>query len=237
MLRILAPAALIAAIGAIGLAASPKSCVLRAKPARADKGSFVKSELRAPLAIYFGRVEGTDIRLALPARPPELVGIGFHQAQNPRARPVAPIGRWLSKDSTRAARREVRTAHGRVVMFQMTSRGRGTSLRTAMDVVVRDGTLIVSPVSGEVTLIKHYRLYGRYDDLQIEIRPDGHPELRVVGIHMQGLMIQEGDRVEAGETALGKPRRFEFDSQVDRYVGGHHEHSHFQVNPYPPVKY
>jgi hypothetical protein len=212
----------------------PRACAMRPKPAHAERRQTSVNPV--PAVRYFAKVAGTDIRLAVPASPSELIGIGLHQAENTRARPLEPIGRWVSKDSTTQAHAAVRRAHGRVVVFQMTSRGRGTSLRTAADCVVRPGTWICSPVSGEVTLIKHYWLYGRYRDMHVEIRPVGHPELRVACIHLRDLQVNEGDRVIAGETVIGHPRRFDFDSQVDRYVGGKWEHTHFQVNPYPPAK-
>lgn len=221
----------IAAVVVAGAVAGAHACS-RTRAKKADNA--VTAAL--PAVRYFARVQGTSIRLALPASPPELVAVGFHQAENPRSRNLTPIMDWLSDDDTAQAVKLVRAESGReIVMFQQRSRGRGTGQQTAADVAVKEGTLIVSPVDGEVTLVKRYKLYGRYDDLHVEIRPDGHDELRVVGIHMQDLMVSEGDRVQAGRTTLGRTKRFPFDYQIDRYIGYRVPHTHFQVNPYPPV--
>lgn len=223
----------IAAVVVLGAVAGARAC----SQARANKPKEAVTAA-LPTVRYFARVQGTGIRLALPASPPELVAVGFHQAENPKSRNLTPIMDWLSDDSTAEAAKLVRAESGReVVMFQQRSRGRGTGQQTAADIAVKEGTLIVSPVDGEVTLVKRYRLYGRYDDLHIEIRPAGHDELRVVGIHMQDVMVEEGDRVEAGRTALGRTKRFPFEYQIDRYIGFRVPHTHFQVNPYPPVSF
>lgn len=186
----------------------------------------------------FARLRGAKLMLALPAAPPELIAVGFHQAQNPRARQLVPVLPWLSTDDNTEAARRVRAARGKgIVMFTMNSRGRGTAKTTAADVVVKPDTLVVSPVTGKVTLVKRYKLYGRYDDLHVEIRPDGMDDVRVAMIHVRDIIVREGDRVSAGRTVIAKPRQFGFDAQIDRYVSGHWEHVHIQVNPYPPEKY
>jgi murein DD-endopeptidase MepM/ murein hydrolase activator NlpD len=223
--------AVIAAVVVVGAVAGARAC----SQARAKKPKKVVTAA-LPTVRYFARIQGTSIKLALPASLPELVAVGFHQAENPRSRNLTPIIDWLSDDDTAQAVKLVRSETGReIVMFQQRSRGRGTGQQTAADIAVKEGTLITSPVTGEVTMVKRYRLYGRYDDLHVEIRPDGHDDLRVVGIHMQDLMVEEGDRVEAGRTTLGRTKRFPFEYQIDRYIGYRVPHTHFQVNPYPPV--
>lgn len=228
------PVLAVMVIAAVVVAAAVVGARACSRPRQEKPKKAVTAAL--PTVRYFARVQGTSIRLALPASPPELVAVGFHQAENPRSRNLAPIIDWLSDDDTAQAVKAVRAESGReIVMFQQRSRGRGTGQQTAADVAVKEGTLIVSPVDGEVTQVKHYRLYNRYDDLHVEIRPEGHDELRVVGIHLQDLMVEEGDRVEAGRTTLGTTKRFPFEYQIDRYIGFKVPHTHFQVNPYPPV--
>jgi len=223
--------ALVAVLG-IGLGAR---ALLGPKKPKTVKQSPV---VRIAEPVRFARVKGTGITLALPANPPELIAIGFHQAENPRSRDLVPLLDWLPTDDNTQAVALVRDGWGKkVVMFQLNSRGRGTGLDTAADVAVRDGTLVVSPVAGTVTLVKHYKLYGRYEDVHIEIEPTGHPELRVAAIHLDDIAVEEGDVLVAGRTVIGRPRRFSFAAQIDRYIGRKVEHTHFQVNPYPPVKY
>lgn len=225
----------LAIVGGLAITVVAARTVLTGTQARARKAAG-ESRAVQPQITRFARVRGTRLVLALPAQPPELIGIGFHQAENPRSYELVPLLPWLSRDdSTEAAHRVLKGRGREVVMFQMNSRGRGTKQTTAADVVVKDRTMVVSPLDGRVTLIKHYRLYGRYDDLHVEIEPDGYPQIRMAVIHIQDLAVKAGDRVAAGRTALGRPRRFTFDAQVDRYVGGRVEHVHFQLNPYPPA--
>lgn len=232
-LKVLAVMAILV-VGGAGLALGVRACLI----VRSGSAAGRKAGAIAVAPTFFARVKGTRLLLALPARPPELIGIGFHQASNPRSSEMIPTMRWLARDDNTQAARLVRESAGtQVVMFRMHSRGRGTGLDTAADVVVKPRTLVVSPVTGVVTLITPYRLYGRYPDIRVEIAPDGYPRLRVAAIHIKDLAIKEGDRVTTGLTALGRPRRFSFDAQVDRYVGGRVEHVHFQVNPYPPIRY
>ncbi len=73
-----------------------------------------------------------------------------------------------------------------IKMFQQALRGRGTSNFSAADCAVKPKAMILAPVTGTVTRVKNYRLYGVYRDVQLEILPDGaSPKLRVVVLHIQ----------------------------------------------------
>ena len=57
-----------------------------------------------------------------------------------------------------------------------------------------------------MTAVKHYKLYGKYDDVQVDIRPE-----EMSGITFSLLFIDEpavsiGEVVTAGKTAIGKVR-------------------------------
>jgi hypothetical protein len=80
-----------------------------------------------------------------------------------------------------------------------------------------------------VARVKGYRLYWRYPDVRVEIRPEGVPDRRVVLIHLARVRLRPGDRVQASVTRIGEVRRFRFESQVDRYVRGRHPHVHMEV--------
>ncbi|MDP3014492.1 MAG: M23 family metallopeptidase [Candidatus Subteraquimicrobiales bacterium] len=183
-------------------------------------------------AKFFARVSSyEDLELYYPLNPEEVIGVGFHQASNDEALSLQPVGLCLVDETTATVRSYV--ASSKVpVLFVMNTRGRGTSLTSAADVAVKPGSLVRSPVDGVVTLVKKYYLYGRHLDYQIEIRPDGYSNLRVVIIHVEELSIKESERVIRGKTLIGKVNAFSrLQAQMERYLPGKFDHVHIQVNP------
>jgi biotin carboxyl carrier protein len=143
-----------------------------------------------PAPEAFGQVD--DLRLLLPSR--DSVVAGFHQSSSPSALTMTPVGD-----------RHV-----------LPSRGRGTAPTSAVDIVLVDEDPVLAPVSGTVAQVAAYELYGRHADQRIVIAPDEAPHLEVVVIHVAGVHVEEGARVEAGRSVLADTaRRFPFRSQVD----------------------
>src|SRR5204862_3962239 len=100
---------------------------------------------------------------------------------------------------------------------------------SAADIVMPAGTKVGAPVSGVVAKVRRYRLYGGYVDHEVEIRPDGAPDLRVAMIHLDDLAVHEGDEVSQGASVIGVPRIFPFSSQTDLYIPGGNPHVHMEV--------
>lgn len=98
------------------------------------------------------------------------------------------------------------------------------------------GATVYAPVSGTVVLVKEYKLYQEYDDIQVHIQPDGREDLDVVLIHLTDASVKAGDRVEAGVTPIARIRDvFQYigDSmQLLQYTaqGDNGNHTHIQVN-------
>lgn len=127
--------------------------------------------------------------------------IGFHQSNHDGARQLEP-------------------APGAVNPLVLESRDRDTGSRTAADVVVEPGTEIRSPVTGTVIRAGGYVLYCEHHDDFVVIEPDARPGWEVKILHIDGVMVSEGDRVEAGVTTLAPAATIlPFDSQVDRFTG------------------
>ena len=107
---------------------------------------------------------------------------------------------------------------------------------SAIDCGGKEGTTVYSPVTGKVVLVKQYKLYEKYDDYQIHIQPDGHPELDVVLIHLTDVSVKAGDQVTAGETKMAKIRDVYAligeEMQLKQYTaeGDNGNHTHIQVN-------
>ena len=98
-------------------------------------------------------------------------------------------------------------------------RERGTGSRTATDIVVEPGTPIRSPVTGTVIRAGGYVLYCEHRDDFAVIEPDAHPGWEVKVLHIDGVAVAPGDRVEAGVTVLAPAATvLPFDSQIDEYT-------------------
>ncbi len=178
--------------------------------------------------------------LNLPVRVASLTELGFHQASFTYAFPLRTFLR--DADLSKAANKR---GTGRDPATAVDSQGRltGRVLRTwrpnrpgkpdtAVDVGAPAGSAVVSPVSGRVLKVKRYKLYGKYDDYQVHIGPDGYPTVDVVLIHITDVSVKEGDRVEAGVTPLAKVRRLSnlFALDLATYTPGPGDHTHLQLN-------
>ncbi len=174
------------------------------KPVRRPKPVPVVRDLRLA---SFASVLG--VKLFHPAKFVER--IGFHQASDKRDRDLAVR----------------KTAKAPKVL---PARGRGTSARSAADIVVEPREGIYAPVSGIVKRARSYRLYCKYPDNFAVISPDGHPELEVKILHMHGLRVHAGQRVVAGKTKLAwHATKFPFRSQVERFTKHKWPHVHIEV--------
>lgn len=162
---------------------------------------------RAPARTgIFAHVDGLDLH-----RPSDdLVLVGFHQASRPGSLAMEPMG-----EATRV----------------LPSRGRPYPRTSAADIVLVDDDAVRAPVTGRVVEVESYALYGRHPDRRVTIRPKGRPEVRVVLLHVEGVRVEVGDRVEGGETVIARTARaFPFRSQVDEETAPHAwPHVHLEV--------
>lgn len=195
---------------------------------RSQVPSPVESPSSAPAAdqrlVPFAHWHGLE--LSLPSR--DVRCVCYHEAAYHDALALQPLGR-LRKDynSTKFPRNEPRTKGPDYLI--MSSRGRATPATSAADLVMPRRTEVFAPVSGVVTKAKRYRLYGRYVDVHLEIKPDTAPEVRVAMIHVDDVHVRPGDRVTQGVSVIGVPRVFPFGDQADLYIPGRDPHLHLEV--------
>jgi hypothetical protein len=177
----------------------------------------------------FARMRGSKLEIHFPAPPKKLVAVGFHQADNKKAVIFAPLLTCHGIGS--ASKIKALIKKGSIKLFQQPLRGRGDSNLTAADCAVPPKTTVVAPVSGVVTNVRHYLLYGYIDDLRLEIKPDGSPHLRVVMIHITGVKVKKGKRVIGGITPVAVVRHLPLVSTINRFVPVKPvDHVHIQVN-------
>ncbi len=202
---------------------------------RADRAAQEESEpLAAPRVLArFGEVDLVTMNR-------EVQLVGFHEASYADALPLAPIGRMVFNDNpTKFAPYSLEEGPDFVVL---SSRGRPNAATSAVDMVLPVGVPVASVVTGRISLIEPYLLYGRYPDTKIEIIPEARPDLRVVMIHLRDVRAVAGQHVVGGETIIaGSANQFPFSSQVDRYLGhaapGPHVHIEVKApagDPLPP---
>lgn len=157
-----------------------------------------------------------DLELVLPGEEVRLVA--YHEAAFPDALPLDPVGNKVANDNRRKFT-DPGASDGPDYAI-LNARDRPTAATSAVDIAVDPGTPVLSLVTGVVTDIEEYWLYGRHRDHRIELQPDGHPDLRVVIIHVEQPEVEIGEEVVAAETVIAPAAvLFPFESQIDRYVG------------------
>lgn len=156
----------------------------------------------------FAKVDG--IRLHLPSN--RVLGIGYHQAPRSGEHRLA-----LTNLDPRG--------------FTMPSRGRGTHRTSAVDIAMPADAEVVAPVSGIVEDVTGYALYGRHADAHLTIRSEARSDRAVRVLHVRGVRVRVGQRVEGGVTTIAAgANQFPFDSQIDGHVG-RHPHVDISVRP------
>ena len=127
--------------------------------------------------------------------------IGFHQSAQDGAQPQAALA-------------------GAVRWFTMPSRDRDTAPTGAADIVVEPDRGIRAPVTGTVVRAATYTLYCDHVDQVVVIEPDSRPGWQVKVLHIEGVSVGVGQRVEAGVTPIaGRARVLPFPSQVEDHTG------------------
>jgi len=187
---------------------------------------------------YFASYKG--LKLRLPVRVSTLTEVGFHQASYGYAlsmkTPLKNADLGEAGDHKGTGRNKAVQVQGpdawlvgRVLRMWRARPGRPD---TAADVGGAVGADVFAPVTGTVVKIKLYKLYGKWDDYEIHICPDGYPNIDLVMIHVKDLSCAVGDRVEAGETRVAAIRKLsdKFYDQLASYTKNGGNHVHVQVN-------
>lgn len=166
------------------------------------------------------------LQLVLPAG---ARAIGFHESGTRGAKPLHPMGIPRVNDNmTKLAKAPVGDGFEYLVLG---SRARRSAATSAVDVAMPFNNPVQSPVTGRIVDATAYLLYREVPDNAVSIVPDSRPDLVVVLMHLNGLKVNIGDRVEAGKTVLALTARLlPFGSQIDRYAG-RMPHVHMEVRP------
>jgi len=209
-------------------------------PAHQTPGTIIKASrpiLPEPTPIF---ARYRSLQLRLPVSVKNLTEVGFHQA-------AYPYARHMSTPLTEADNSDTKDAHGtgRDPSKQPTGadavlegkfirmwRARPGEPDTASDIGAPPGSAVYAPVSGTIVKIKKYKLYGKWDDYEIHIQPNGWPDLDLVMIHVTDLSAGVGDKVVGGVTRVAAIRKLstKVHHQLRDYTGDGGDHTHIQVN-------
>ena len=136
------------------------------------------------------------------------------------AHPAAVVERGGFPESSHDGARQQEPVPTAARPIVLESRERGTGSRTAADIVVPPDTEIRAPVTGTVTRAGGYILYCEHRDDYAVIEPDARPGWEVKLLHIDGVQVRAGQRVEAGVTVIApRPTVLPFASQVDDHTG------------------
>lgn len=174
-----------------------------------------------------------DIPVHLPIRDDQVKAIAYHQASSDNdAQAMQPVGKCIVDDfGTDFAIEDGMMGYESFIIMQ--SRGRATNPTTAVDISAEAGSDVYAPVTGVVSAAEPYLLYGKYDDSKVCIIPDGNAGIEAVMIHIEGISVTPGERVEAGITRIASLRDISswFVSEISRlYTHDEGNHVHLQFN-------
>lgn len=182
---------------------------------------------------------GIDLRS--PIAPADLTGVLFHQASlryalvMTTALPAADTEAVEAGQLARVNSEQIEGEWLDAEAMHLWRMADTTDMDTSIDVGAAAGTVLRSPVTGTVVLVKDYLLYDEVPDIEIHIQPEGRPDLDVVLIHTYDPLVKAGDKVEAGLTELSHVRDIAKDLddvQLAFYTreGDPGNHTHVQVN-------
>lgn len=204
---------------------------------------------------FFATFRG--VKLRLPIAPADITVVAFHQASYSDAIPMVPLVGRASLAQAAAAKRAARSAaasattspaagasvqqvafatplgvwSGRALSLWRS--GRAGAMNSAIDCGARPGTAVYSPVDGTVMEIRAYKLYGKYSDFEIHIKPDAFSDVDLVILHTTEPHVTEGQHVVAGVDQISSVRKLAgvvSGIQLGEYTTEGGNHCHVQFN-------
>jgi len=174
-----------------------------------------------------------DRNMILPVAAGDATIIAYQPISDERALALVPIGDKANTSAIVRFFRGIFAGEPLVRYYQLD--GEGSSPTNSVLIGAPVGSLVTSPVSGTVTGVKEYKLYGKYDDVQIEIRPEELSGTTVSIMFISDPVVSIGEVVSAGKTQLGKVRECpsELAAPIARYTHDSGAHVHIKVTEEP----
>ncbi len=194
--------------------------------------------LPTPLLASYG-----ELMIHVPIVPRDITEIEFHQASYDTSLPLTPLVTMVDADAVAEAQGtnhipyedqpygEVPLVAESFSTWRMFSEG---AEMTAVDTGATAGKYAYAPITGTVVRIKEYTLFEQMQDLEIHIQSPNHPNLDVVVLHVDNLMVNVGDKVVGGCTRIGTVKSIGdvIDNNLSNFtaIEDPGNHCHVQVN-------
>lgn len=200
------------------------------QPAAVPENAAAPGLVASPVAaedVVVARVEG--IELYLPVAREVTTAVAFHAVDSADAVALEPSGTRVSGGGLGQRLADVFAADGGLQYYLM--EGGGPSSTAGLDVGAVPGSPIVSPVDGKVVAVKKYRMFDRYDDVELHVQLAGDPSLLLVVTHLARPKVVVGDSVGRGRTVLGEVRGFppSLDQALSQYTSDAGDHVQLMV--------
>ncbi|HEY5506736.1 MAG TPA: hypothetical protein VIK83_04510, partial [Coriobacteriia bacterium] len=190
------------------------------------------------------------VQLRLPVEPGSITVVAFHQSSfndtyvykplvkvrtAAQAQPLADAARAAGCESLEPTSAPFADGSGVWTGWGLQVWRTGVNGRsdTAVDCGAPPGTPVISPVTGTVMRIRPYKLYGRINDFEFNIKADAWNDVDVIVLHVTDPVVKEGDRLVAGVTRIASVRRLTkvlSGMQLRTYTSEGGNHTHVQLN-------
>lgn len=182
---------------------------------------------------FFASLQGQNLVLPVAAR--HATVIAYQAAADERAVPLEPVGSQVNGGVVARSISRVFSPDSSVRYYVLKGAGRVVAPTGAVAIGAPAGTVITSPVSGEITGVKQYRLLGKYDDVQVDIRPAKMSGVTVSLLFVNDPAVTIGQTVVAGSTQIGTVRKVPGDlgAKVAELTHDSGSHVYIQVTQDP----
>lgn len=198
----------------------------------------------------FASFRGEKIHLPVP--PDAITVAAFHQSSfndTYRMKPLVGIGSTAAAKTAAEAERKSGKPRPAATGPQADERGVWTGsvlqvwrsnvngkMCSALDCGARPGTPVLAPLTGTVMRVRSYKLYHKYPDYEIQIKPDSWNDVDLIILHVTDPTVAEGDRVVAGVTRVASVRDLASTVsglQLRTYTTEGGNHTHIQLTKIP----
>jgi len=171
--------------------------------------------------------------LLLPVASGDATIIAYQAVSDDRAVALSPIGQQVNANGFVRFFRGLFSGEPSVRYYLL--EGEEGEPTTSVLVGAPPDSAVTAPVSGVVTRVKEYLLFGKYEDVQIDIRPEETGGTTVSLLFISDPAVSIGEFVQAGKTQLGKVRRCpeELGKTLAKYTHDSGSHVYLQVTEEP----
>jgi len=182
-----------------------------------------------PTYPIFARID--DRNMALPVSAGDVTIIAYNPLLDERGIPLTPNGNRINGGVISRTLGRLFSGDSSINYYVLEGTAAGLGDTGSVDIGAPTGTPIVAPVSGVVTGVTDYMLYGKYADVQVDIAPDGVSDATVSILFVDSPAVTIGQTVEAGKTQLGTVREpaGELGARLAELTHDSGSHIHIQV--------